>query len=145
LDQVNSLRILGSEDDSTITVQGSIGKPVAVDGGGGRDELNFDDSSFAGTGTTDYVITGGQLVRRNRWRVLDSLLNINMVITPRNVEFIDVEANQRSNNQISIDSVSVPTYVYGGNAGNTFLVGPNTKNMSNISRWLFLYGGDGED
>src|SRR5581483_6884444 len=63
IQNVNSLRIIGSEDDSNIIVDGSVRKPIFVDGGGGTDNLAFNDFSYTSSTFPVYTVTGTRLAR----------------------------------------------------------------------------------
>ncbi|MFO0844823.1 MAG: LamG-like jellyroll fold domain-containing protein [Gemmataceae bacterium] len=144
LGQVNSLKIIGSDDDSSIEVSGGLQVPITVDGCGGNDQLDFNDQSWAGGATARYKVTGS-VVGRGTGRSLLGGAILDTRIEHSGMEVIQLLSSDYVNTDIDIDYLSVPTYISGGNVNNTVHLARTSRNLTNIFNELYLDFQDGNN
>jgi hypothetical protein len=140
LTAVKSLTILGSADDSRITVWGQVRKPIQVNGGGGTDTLAFADGDYTSKQIPTYGITGTFVGRGTRSALVGNPILYDTRITYDKVEAVDVQTS-RGRANVYIFDLSVPTAVTGGEVVNNYYVGLGDRKLDRIGSYLTLWGG----
>jgi Concanavalin A-like lectin/glucanases superfamily len=145
LNNVKSLTIIGSEDDSTITVRGQIKKPVTVDGGGGFDTLEFLDYDYTSSPAPVYAMTTTAVGRGTRSVLSSNPVLYDTLISYDEMESVLVRASNTGKNSVYADSLTVPTIVFGGQRSNNFYIGFDQHSIEGLGNNLTLFGGPGVD
>lgn len=130
LANVRSLKIIGSDDNDEIKVEKAT-EHVKVDGRGGEDTLDFDDSGW-NTGTPIYTVSESGVGRFSNGFVS---------VFHDNLEKVFVTGSNRRSTY-HINSNPLFTLVFGGDADDTFSIGSSDKSLDgDLSPIIFGGGG----
>jgi hypothetical protein len=132
LKEVNSLKIIGSDDDEDITIEG-LSRPVRVDGGRGHDDFEFDDSTSAGPNPI-YVLSDGRIAR------FRSGVNL---LTYDNVESLFVQGANVSSTYYIHPLSKLYTVLSGGDGNDKFHFGSNGATLQNAFNYINIVDGGG--